>query len=145
MNLKFTPSIVRFRGCALAVLSLLHADYLSAQTSPATLPDLKLSTSGCVYSMAIQDDGKVIIQGLFDSVNDVPRTNLARLNPNGTVDLTWNPKISGSFFALAQSGTNVYLAGSFTILDDPTIYGLARVSTLDCSIDINWGPFAVGP
>src|SRR5262245_106033 len=81
-------------------LSLVRSPLGIAQISPATLPDLKLSTAGSVSLIALQDDGKVIICGSFDSVNNVPRTNLARLNPNGTVDLTWIPKISGPVLAI---------------------------------------------
>ena len=46
---------------------------------------------GYVGAVALQEDGKIIIGGSFTAVNEVPRVNLARLNPNGSVDLTWNP------------------------------------------------------
>jgi hypothetical protein len=111
-----------------------------AQTSPATFPDLKLSTAGRVNAIAVQDDGKIIIGGTFVSVNDTPRPNLARLNPNGSLDLTWNPQISGQVLAVAIDGTNIYLGGNFGSIDLPGRYGLVRVSALDGATDRDWGP-----
>jgi uncharacterized delta-60 repeat protein len=42
--------------------------------------------AGEVLAIAVQKDGKVVIGGAFSSVNGVPRQNLARLNPDGSVD-----------------------------------------------------------
>ena len=39
-----------------------------------------------VSAIAVQSDGKVLIGGAFDLVNGVIRNNLARLNPNGSLD-----------------------------------------------------------
>ena len=120
-------------------LCFLQTTPVTAQTSPATLPDLKLCSSATVFDLALQEDGKIIISGIFNLVNDVPRTNLARLNPNGTVDLTWNPKIGGMVYSIVPSGTNIYLGGAILVLGDFTrVYGLVRLSTLDGSIDGNW-------
>src|SRR5262245_41868318 len=123
-------------------LWLFRSTPLTAQTSPATLPDLKLSTCavGGMFDLTVQDDGKVILCGLFSSVNNVPRTNLARLNPNGTLDLTWNPQIDGQVNSIVVSGTKIYLGGQFRVLDDPLRSGLVRVSAVDGSTDTGWGP-----
>jgi len=83
------------------------------QNTPATFPDLKLSRAGLVRAIVEQHDGKIIIGGIFASVNDVPRTNLARLNPNGTVDLTWDPQgLPGEIHALALDATDLFIGGS---------------------------------
>ena len=111
-----------------------------AQISPATLPDLKLSTSSTVFDLAVQDDGKLIISGDFVFVNDVPRTNIARLNRNGTVDLTWHPAINGQVYAIVPSESGIYLGGLFEVLDDTNRFGLVRVSAFDGATDKNWGP-----
>src|SRR5947207_974661 len=39
-----------------------------------------------VYSIAVQPDGKIVIAGSFTSVDGQSRTNIARLNANGTLD-----------------------------------------------------------
>jgi uncharacterized delta-60 repeat protein len=49
---------------------------------------------GTVYALAQQRDGRILIGGMFTAVNDVPRTNVARLHPDGRVDLDFTP-VSG--------------------------------------------------
>jgi hypothetical protein len=95
-----------------------------------------------VNAIAVQDDGKIVIGGSFVAVNDVPRTNIARLNPNGSVDLTWNANLesSGLVSSIAAVGSNIYVGGDLHVLDDPSRYGLVRLSSLDGSTDTNWGP-----
>src|SRR5213075_3463329 len=73
----------------IAWIGCLQAANLLAQISPATLPDLRLTRGGQVEAIAIQADGKVIVGGVFEAINGVARRNLGRLNPNGSVDLTW--------------------------------------------------------
>ena len=57
--------------------SFFHSFIIFAQNSPATLPDLKLSTAGNVNAIAVQPDGRIIIGGTFTSENG-----------NGSVELT---------------------------------------------------------
>jgi uncharacterized delta-60 repeat protein len=40
-------------------------------------------------SVTLQPDGKILIAGKFNSVNGVPRSNIARLNSDGTLDETF--------------------------------------------------------
>ena len=40
-----------------------------------------------VVATAVQPDGKILVGGTFDSVLGVPRNSIARLNPNGTLDM----------------------------------------------------------
>src|SRR5262245_15013277 len=42
--------------------------------------------AGSVGALAVQADNKVLIGGAFTSVDGTPRTNIARLHPNGTLD-----------------------------------------------------------
>jgi uncharacterized delta-60 repeat protein len=42
-----------------------------------------------VYALALAADGKIYIGGQFDSVGGLTRHDVARLNPNGTVDSTF--------------------------------------------------------
>src|SRR6266487_4328812 len=74
-----------------AIWLMFQASTCPAQKSPATLPDAHFLTAGLVLAIAQQDDGKVIVGGYFSSVNGVSRTNIARVNADGTVDQTWNP------------------------------------------------------
>ena len=57
--------------------------------TPAT--GIFVTSSATVISVAIQVDGKVLIGGIFRSINGTAREGIARLNANGTVDTTFNP------------------------------------------------------
>src|SRR5581483_12146120 len=46
--------------------------------------------NGPVYAMRIQADGKVLFGGDFTSVNGTPFNHIARVNSDGSLDLTFN-------------------------------------------------------
>src|SRR6266480_1909694 len=48
-------------------------------------------TNGEVNAAILQPDGKLLIGGHFTKVNGVTRQSLARLNADGTLDLTFDP------------------------------------------------------
>src|SRR5215475_5569138 len=85
-----------------------------AQVSPATLPDLQLSIIGTVNAVTVQEDGKIVIGGIFTQVNGKRRSNIARINPDGTLDLTWDPNANDAVQVLAAYGTNIFIGGEFT-------------------------------
>lgn len=43
-----------------------------------------------VNSISLQLDGKIIVAGAFSSFNGNPQNNITRLNPNGTIDISFN-------------------------------------------------------
>ena len=47
--------------------------------------------NGIVYSVKLQADGKIIVGGNFTAYNGVQRNGIARLNPDGSLDLGFNP------------------------------------------------------
>jgi uncharacterized delta-60 repeat protein len=47
--------------------------------------------SGSVNGVAVQSDGKVLLSGFFTTVRGLARTNVARLNADGSGDPTFNP------------------------------------------------------
>ncbi len=116
-----------------------------AQDTIATLPDLKLSRGGEVRAAVVQADGKIIIGGAFESVNGVQRFGLARLNVDGSVDLTWTAEFSGRFAfvtVLLLSGDTLYVGGSFSDLGGFTRQSLARLSiSAGGAVDPLWQPF----
>src|ERR1700730_3882041 len=48
-------------------------------------------TNGEVDAAILQPDGKLLIAGHFTKVNGVTRQSVARLNADGTLDLTFDP------------------------------------------------------
>lgn len=54
-------------------------------------PNVMLQTSsGLVYEMALQPDGKIVIGGFINTVGGTARNGLARLNGDGTLDLSFD-------------------------------------------------------
>jgi uncharacterized delta-60 repeat protein len=49
------------------------------------------NTNNDINSCAIQSDGSILIGGDFNFYNGINRRGIARLLPNGTIDLTFNP------------------------------------------------------
>jgi len=75
--------------------------------------------NGSVEAIAVQADGKIVIGGNFESVNGVPRSNLARLNPDGTLDRTFADSViagtNGRVAALAiRPDGSIVVGGAFT-------------------------------
>jgi uncharacterized delta-60 repeat protein len=70
---------------------------------------------GTVFTIIVQPDGKLVIGGDFESVNGVARPNLARLNPDGGLDTSFNPP-PGPVQAIArQSDGQLIVVRDFTI------------------------------
>src|SRR5262245_6040991 len=79
-----------------------------------------------VSAIALQADGKVLLTGRFSSVNGLEHNNIARLNPDGTLDqgfLHGMPGVSGGYyygtkvssFCLQPDG-KVLIVGNFTVV-----------------------------
>jgi len=85
---------------------------VSAQV-PSSL-NVTIEQEGDLEAIAVQADGRILIGGQFSLVNGQPRQNLARLNADGSLDDSWNPPVGGHVYAIAVTGTNIYIGGSFT-------------------------------
>ncbi|GAB4171753.1 MAG: hypothetical protein Fur0032_11060 [Terrimicrobiaceae bacterium] len=75
--------------------------------------------NGSVAAVAIQPDGKIVIGGTFNAVNGVPRSNIARLNADGTLDRSFADTIiagvSGPVYAVAiRPDGSIVVGGSFS-------------------------------
>ncbi|MGJ8643452.1 MAG: choice-of-anchor D domain-containing protein [Luteolibacter sp.] len=85
---------------------------------------------GVVYTMSLQTDGKVMLGGDFQNVNDTPRSRIARLNANGGLDISFDPgsgtdaEVDG--IALQADG-NILFAGGFTLFDGVARNRIARI------------------
>lgn len=73
--------------------------------------------SAGVYAIALQNDGRVLIAGAFNSVNNTPRNRVARLNANGSLDTSFDPGagLGNTVHALAlQPDGRILIGGQFT-------------------------------
>ena len=99
---------------------------------------------GFVWKMAAQPDGKMVILGDFETVNGVPRSSLARLSPDGAVDLSFTanqviaPLWEVRTITIAP-GNKVILAGSITDYGGRTVHQIMRLNS-DGSFDTTFHP-----
>ncbi len=84
---------------------------------------------GVVYATT-QVGSLTYIGGSFTSVSGVPRSNVAAIRADGSLDPTWNPSTNGVVYALAASsdGSKVYLGGGFTTVGGQQRGRLAAVT-----------------
>ena len=111
-------------------------------------PGVGLNPGGSVRTLALQPDGGLVIGGSFNTVNATNRYNIARLNTNGTLDLSFNagtgPNAIVNTLVLQTNGSNisVIIAGGFTLVSGTPRSGVARLNpdgTLDPTFDPGTG------
>jgi uncharacterized delta-60 repeat protein len=97
-------------------------------------------------SVVVQSDGKVLIGGGFTTVNGTNRHSLARLNSDGSLDVTFNPG-TGVFptypsavkSLVVQSNGKVLIAGDFTTVNGTTRNRITRLNA-DGGLDGGFDP-----
>jgi uncharacterized delta-60 repeat protein len=95
-----------------------------------------------VYSLAVQADGKVLVAGAFDTLGWGSRTNIGRLNADGTLDTTFNPGAYLAVYSLAvQADGKVLVGGAFTTLGGQPRNCLGRLNA-DGTLDNTFNPGA---
>ena len=73
--------------------------------------------NGAVYAVAIQTNGQILAAGDFTTYNGTPRNHLARINPDGSLDATFDPgtALNSSAYAIAiQTNGQIIVGGDFT-------------------------------
>ena len=97
-----------------------------------------------IWNMVVQPDGKILMTGYFNSVNGVPHYNVLRLNPDSTVDSSFQVDTGKSTRALLlQPDGKVVVGGDFGQVNGVPRSRIARVNadgTLDLSFDPGIGP-----
>ncbi len=91
-----------------------------------------LDTYGTVNAIARQPDGKVLVAGVYTSMNGVVRSNFSRVNADGSLDMTFD---AGSGFSsppsqlLLQTDGRVIAVGEFTSYNGSSVTGIVRINT----------------
>lgn len=144
-----------------ATLLLLAALLLNPTIAPAAPGDLDPLdanvTGGRVLATTVQPDGGTILTGDFTSVLGQPRNNIARLNPDGTLDTVFDPNANALIYAVAiQPDGKILIGGTFNSLQPngaptPTSRNyIARLNpdgSLDTAFDPNasWWLYCIQP
>jgi hypothetical protein len=120
---------------------------LTTTGTGAADPNWNANVSDDVTAVAVSGSA-VYAGGRFSAAGagTLVRFRLARLNPDGTVDATWDPGlIDGSVEAIALSGSDVYVGGSFTSIGGQARNDIAKLATTGGgAADPTWDPNAAG-
>ncbi|HEY5552792.1 MAG TPA: delta-60 repeat domain-containing protein, partial [Opitutaceae bacterium] len=121
---QWFPSSWHGLGRLVAAVALAATTLVPAgATTPTAEDGFAPSANAQVVASAIQPDGKIIVGGYFTEVQ-APGQNdpvsvgyLARINPDGTIDTSFNPKANGPVKAihLLPDG-DILIGGYFTSL-----------------------------
>ncbi|HWM23238.1 MAG TPA: delta-60 repeat domain-containing protein [Chthoniobacterales bacterium] len=134
-SISWASPRAKSRKAALSFLSLaaLLAGGVSTRAQ-AVLDRFNPNANAPVWAMIVQPDGKIIIAGdfnfLFPNGEGAPveRHYMAKLNPDGTLDPTFNPSPNGSVRALAvQADGMILAAGGFTTIGTQQRRKIARI------------------
>jgi uncharacterized delta-60 repeat protein len=97
-----------------------------------------------VYGIALQADGKILIGGLFETVQGVARKGIARLQANGILDTTFDPGTGtdASVFSIAvQLDGKILIGGAFQDVDGTARQRIARLTETG-AVDTTFNPGA---
>ncbi len=98
-----------------------------------------LGGANLLRAVAVQPDGKILIAGNFTSVGASPRSRIARLNADGTLDSGFGDSGVANFEVRAialQPDGKIIIGGDFTTVGSTAMSGVARLNadgTLDTS------------
>lgn len=146
------------QGQLRTALARLEAD---GRLDPAFAPPLGGGgpTGPTVYALAVQPDGRILLTGSFETVAGQPRDGLARLEPDGRLDKSFDPGAGlngGTGFALAlEPDGRIWIGGNFARVDTVPTRSVARLEPngrvdADFEAEVHWGEepgqvFAVAP
>jgi uncharacterized delta-60 repeat protein len=85
-----------------------------------------------VISLVIQPDGKILIVGQFTLYDGIARNRIARVNSDGTLDLTFNPGTGANAAVstiLLQTDGKMIISGTFTSYNGTARNRIARVNS----------------
>ena len=106
----------------------------------------KGGADGTINAIGLQTDGKIIVAGAFTAFDGFSVGRVARLNTDGSLDMTFNPGGSGSNSTVEEvkvlADGKILIGGSFANYNGTTRGRLARLNsdgTLDTTFDPGTG------
>ncbi len=127
--------------------------YLVRLNADLSLDDFNPNPNSSVFALTVDENGKILIGGSFTALQPnssnydpalaTPRNRAARLNPDGTVDASFNPSFdsavgtlvsypdgsvlaSGSFTAIQPTGA-LLVGGAFSAINGVAVNNLALI------------------
>jgi len=101
-------------------------------------------SGGMVSSVVSDGSGGWYVGGLFSHVGAVPRTNLAHIRADRSVDPVFAPTLDAQVQTMVLSGSTLYVAGPFTSIGGQARNRIAALNVTDGSVTA-FNPNADGP
>jgi hypothetical protein len=131
-------------GAASAAFAKLDATSGSASAGFAGV----VSNPGNAYSMLPVAGNKMMVAGIFDTVNGVARKGLARFNSDGSLDTSFQADLSGYnpvVNDMKVDGSFLYIVGDFFKVAGQSLTHAARINTGTGAVDPAWNPHPYTP
>ncbi len=146
------PSVLRalvnrLSFATILVAALSQTALLGSSNLPSAADGFDPNVNGNVFALATQSDGKILVAGNFTTLQPnggavVSRNNIARLNPDGSVDAAFNPNANGQISTMKlQADGRIVLGGAFTTIGGTPRNRLARINS-DGTLDSTFDPSA---
>jgi len=149
-----TLTLSDLQGSDAGLYTVTVSNASGSMTSASAALTVNLVTSETVFNpgadyyvntLAVQADGKILVGGAFTMLGGESRSNLGRLNADGSVDLTFDPGADWSVLTLAlQADGKILVGGEFSTLGGKSRSNLGRLNA-DGSVDLTFNPGASGP
>ncbi|MBW6497733.1 MAG: delta-60 repeat domain-containing protein [Bacteroidales bacterium] len=113
-------------GVQMDLIARLNADGTLDETF-----DPGMVVNGGIRQIALQEDGKILLAGAFETFNGVSLRGFARLNPDGSLDETFNigPGANGSGYAvLVQPDGKILVGGNFSAFNGQDVNLITRLN-----------------
>ena len=140
----------RVNGISRNNIARLNADgSLDTSFNPGTGTQFQIGSFNPVYAIALTGTNQIIIGGLFPTYNNQFVDNLARLNPNGSLDSSFTGYTNAAVRKLViQPSGKILVGGQFTYVND---FPRRFVTRLDSNGEVDFefnegnGPGNTGP
>ena len=102
---------------------------LDMDFNPNVTPSVFGGVNFNLRTLALQDDGRILIGGFLTAVGGVERSGLARLNTNGSLDTEFNASATGSVATIVIAPDNkIVIGGTFSFVNGTRASGITRLN-----------------
>src|SRR6266404_4671648 len=141
--MKSTGTFSNCIGSLACLLSILAATKLCGQSLDDRFDPEATGGQWKVFATLEQSTGQILVGGDFTTIGGGARTNLARLNHNGTLDASFTANANGNVRSLAeQPDGKLLVVGAFSKLAGENRNGIARLNA-DGTLDAGFHPTVV--
>lgn len=149
-GLNSTPNVIEIQsdgkiiiGGFFTVYNTSNANRIVRLNSDGTIDTTFITGTGFnseVYGLAVQSDGKILVGGAFTEYNGVSNNRIVRLNPDGSIDTSFN---IGTGFngrvetVLVEPSGKIIVGGHFKTYNDTSANRIIRLNS-DGSIDTSF-------